>query len=84
MDATTIATYVREGQAIGDQILSTVAGVDPGVALPAATAGVVLDLTAQLVVKALTAWATASGTPISAESIIALLPDPAPLTEPDA
>lgn len=84
MTAASLATNVKTVQAIGDNILATIAGLDPAVAPEAALAGVALDLTAEMVAAALMAWSDASGQPITAETIAALLPNPTPLTEPDS
>lgn len=84
MNAGAISTAVSEVQAIGDTILATLEQVDPAVSVPAATAEVILDLAAKYAVKALTAWSNASGTPITVESIQSLLPNPDPLSLPDA
>lgn len=67
-------------EAIVAQGLATAAGFDPGLAAPAA----VLTIVEQLVGKALTAWSNASGTPITVETVMALLPNPDPLTPPAA
>jgi hypothetical protein len=84
VNAGQISVAISEVQAVGDTILTTLEAVDPGVALPAATAEIILDLVAKYAVKALTAWSTASGTPITVESIQALLPNPEALSLPDA
>ena len=83
MNAGQISVAISEVQAVGDTILTTLETVDPGVALPAATAEVILDLVAKMAAKALTAWSEASGTPITVESIQALLPNQTPLSAPD-
>lgn len=83
MTSSDVSTAVSEVQAVGDTILTTLQAVDPGVAIPAATAEVILDLIAELAAKALTAWSNASGTPITVESIQALLPNQTPLSAPD-
>lgn len=82
MTAAQVAADVTAAQAIGDSILTTVSAVDPAADLPAAEAGAILNLTASLVAAALTAWSNASGTPITAETVAALLPDPTPLDAP--
>jgi hypothetical protein len=74
---------INEVKLAGDTILSTLETVDPAVALPAATAEQVLNLVADLVGKALTAWSAASGVPITVESVQALLPNQTALTQPD-
>lgn len=84
MDSTTVVSVVTDVQAIGDAILVEVGSVVPGAAVPAAVATKVLDLISQLFTKAATAWNAAGGTPITVETITALLPNATPLTPPDA
>ena len=84
MDASQVAGYIGEVQTAADTILTTIKVADPGVALPAGTAELVLDLLAQLAMKALTAWSAASGIPITKDSVLALLPNQTPLSTPDA
>jgi hypothetical protein len=79
-----VTATVTEIQATGDSVLEIVAAAVPGVALEAGAAEQVLNLLATLVGKALTAYAAASGTPITAASVLALLPDATPLSPPDA
>lgn len=83
MDSTTVVSVVTDVQAIGDAILVEIGSVVPGEAVPAATAQAVLDLLSQLASKAITAWGAASGTPITTETITALLPNQTPLTLPN-
>lgn len=82
MTGTQVATDVSTVQTIGNTILSTIAGLDPAVDVPAETAGTILNLAAGLATAALTALSNASGTPITAESVMALLPNATPLPEP--
>lgn len=82
MTAAQVATDVNAVQSIGNSILTTVAGVDPAADVPVAEAGAILNLTAGLVTAALTALSNASGTPITAETVMALLPNAVPLPEP--
>lgn len=84
MNTADISTGVVAVQTIGDTILTTIQAADPGVALPAASAELILDLVAKLAATALTAWSAASGTPITAASVLALLPNQTALTAPDA
>lgn len=81
MDTTTVVTDVQQ---IGDAILAEVGTLVPGLEAPAATAQKIVDLLAQLASKAITAWGAASGTPITTETISALLPNQTPLTPPTA
>lgn len=82
MDSTTVVTVVTDVQVIGDTILEEVGALVPGYAIPAATAEKIVDLLSQLASKAITAWGAASGTPITAETLAALLPNATPLTQP--
>ena len=81
--AAEVSTVVQEIQSTGDVILETVAAVDPGVALPVETAQALVDLFGTMASKALTAWSVASNTPITHESIVALLANATPLSAPD-
>ena len=83
MDSGTVVSVVTDVQAVGDAILLEVESLIPGAAIPAAAAQKILDLLAELASKAITAWGTASGTPITVETITALLPNPTPLTAPN-
>lgn len=84
MDTGTVTTIVTDVQTLGDAILEEVGALIPGADVPAATAEKVVDLLAQFATKALTAWGAASNTPITPETITALLPNPTPLTQPTA
>lgn len=77
-----VSTAITEAQAIGDSILKEIEVYAPGDAVPAGAAGLILDLASQLASKALAAWSAASGTPITAESVLALLPDQTPVAPP--
>lgn len=77
-----VTSSITAVQAVGDSILAVLETADPALDVPAATAGTILDLLAELVTKALTAYSGASGTPINATTIAALMPNPAPLSEP--
>jgi hypothetical protein len=81
--AAQISSAVQEAQGVGDAILKTIEGLDPAAAVEAATIGGVVDLTEDLVEKALGAWSAASGQPITVQSVLALLPNQTPLTPPD-
>lgn len=83
MNSAAISAAITEAQAVGNTILGTLAAVDPAVAAPAATAEVILNLVAELITKAFDAYENASGTPITVESIQALLPNQTPLSAPD-
>jgi len=77
-----VTNAVNEVQSIGDEILAVLEAADPSIGVPAAAAGSILDLLAQLTTKALAALTAAQGTVISAASIATLAPDPTPLTPP--
>jgi len=83
LTAEEIAAYVTEVQQAGDTILNTVEALPLGVALPAETAEVILNLIAAMATTALAAWSKAAGVPITPESVQGLLPNPTPLTPPD-
>lgn len=78
-----ITTAVTAAQTAGDGILDIIENLDPGATVPAEVAEQVLDVTAQLVSSALAAYVAATGTPITPETIAALAPNPAPLSQPD-
>lgn len=84
MTSEQVVTAVQEAQGVGDTILEIVKQVDPGVAVEGAMAEEVLNLAAQMVVKAMTAYTAAGGDPITAETIAKLAPNPIPLSAPDA
>jgi hypothetical protein len=79
-----VATDVTAVQQVGNTILSTIEAVDPAIDVPANEASVILTLVASLATAALTAWSNASGTPITVESVTALLPNATPLPTPTA
>lgn len=84
MTASEIAQYVAEAQAAGNTILYAVGTFAPDEKIPADEAARILALVADLATKALTAWAAAADTPITVDSVKGLLPNPTPLTPPDA
>jgi hypothetical protein len=84
MNAGTLATDIGVVQGVAGEILTTVEAVDPSADVPAGDAGAALALVGSLVTAALTAWQNASGTPITAASLTALLPNPVPLPAPPA
>jgi len=73
-----ITTDIQAVQAIADTILSGLSGLEP----EATVAEGALDIVSQLVTAALTAYSNASGTPITVESVQALMPDQDPLPPP--
>ncbi len=75
---------VTEVKAAADAILTEVEKITPGIAGELAAGQAILDLVATMVAKALAAWSASSGTPITAESVLTLLPNPTPLTPPTA
>jgi hypothetical protein len=80
--AASVASDIQVVQGFSDAILQTISGLDPGVALPAEATEAILATAAQLVTAALTAFSNASGTPINATTIAALMPNPEPLPLP--
>lgn len=83
MQTGTIATIVTDIKAGSDTVLGLIEGLDPGLAAPAETAEAVVDVLSTLASKALAALAEAQGTPITPESVLALMPNAIPLTPPD-
>lgn len=75
-------TAVTEVKTIADAILAEVEQAVPGIAGQVATGQAIMDLVATMVTKALGAWSASSGTPITAESVLTLLPNATPLTPP--
>ena len=84
MTAAQVTADIAAVESAGDAILAALEGADPAVDIPAETATAVLNLTAGLVTAAVTAWENASGTPITAESIAALMIANTPLPAPPA
>lgn len=78
--ASSILNIIQEIEQISNTILAEVSAVDPALDLPVAT----IEAIEQLATKALQAWTASSSTPITVESVQALLPNPAPLTPPTA
>lgn len=79
--AADVSAVVTEIEAIADSILKELEAV-PAIAGAAGIADTVVELLGSLLSKALLAWSAASGTPITVESVQALLPNSTPLTEP--
>jgi hypothetical protein len=75
-----VSTYVSEVAGSADLILTTIETLDPAIAPEAA----LVEEIAKLAAKGLAAWSASSGTPITAESVLALLPNPTPLSPPTA
>ena len=80
--ASEVSSAITEVQAISDSILKEIESFAPSLEVPAATAGTIVDLFSQLANLAINAWSNASGTPITVESVQALLPNSTPLTAP--
>lgn len=81
MTAADVAASITEVKGVADSILEELEPV-PAVGADALIAQNVLDLLSDLASKALLAWSGASGTPITVESLQALLPNSTPLTPP--
>lgn len=77
-----VANTVSEIQTIADEILSTLGAVDPALQPATQLTEGVVGLLALLIGKGLTAYSEAAGVPITAETVAALMPNPAPLSEP--
>jgi hypothetical protein len=75
-----VLTILQEVEEANNTILATVEALDPALELPVEVVQAIEALTN----TALTSWSAASGTPITVESVQALLPNPTPLTPPTA
>lgn len=83
LNAADIAVYVKQVQVAGDTILNSVEAITPGEDVTAESAEALLNLVAEMAQIALAAWSAAAGVPITVESVMALMPNPTPLTPPD-
>lgn len=82
--ATDVQAAVQETAGVAQEILTLISAADPALAPATGTTMSVVALVAQLAAKALAAWAAASSTPITVQSVQALAPNPAPLPPPNA
>lgn len=82
MNTDTIKADIGAVQGVAGEILKTIEAVDPALSATAELTENLLTLLAGLVNSALTAWSNASGTPITAETVAALLPNQTPLPPP--
>ena len=73
-----VLSVLKQVQGASNAILAEAEALDPALVLPLGIAQAI----EALAVTALTAWTTASGTPITVASVQALLPNPVPLTPP--
>jgi hypothetical protein len=73
-----VLSILQEVEQASNTILATVEALDPALDLPVG----VIQAIEGLATTALSAWSTASGTPITVASVQALLPNPVPLTPP--
>lgn len=81
----TLADFINDlkaGETIATQGISTLESLDPAVTAEAEIAKVAVGITSQLLNAALTAFSNASGTPITVETLTALLPNATPLAPP--
>ena len=78
--ASSVLSTIQQIEAIANEILGTVSALDPGAALPVA----IIEAIEGLANTALSAWSASSGTPITVESVQALLPNQEPLSPPTA
>jgi hypothetical protein len=76
--ANDVLTVLQEIETSTNAILETVAALDPAANLPVT----LIEEIEKLATAALTAFTQASGTPITVESVQALLPNSTPLTAP--
>lgn len=83
MNTDTVVSVLNQIKLGADTVLSTIGAVSPGAAVPAASAELIVDELLKLASSALLAYSAASGVPITVESVQALLPNQAALTQPD-
>lgn len=84
MNTDTVVSVLNEIKLGADTVLTTIGAVDPGVALPATAAQLIVDELLKLASSALLAYSAASGVPITVESVQALVANTTPLSAPDA
>jgi hypothetical protein len=80
MTAGDVANAITEIQQDSSAVMGLVTELDPALEAPIGIA----ELLATLAAKALAAWSASSGTPSTAESVAALMPDQTPLSAPTA
>lgn len=80
--AADVSATITEISGIADEILKELESV-PAIAGAATVGDTILNLLSGLVSKALLAWSAANDTPITVESVTALLPNQTPLTPPN-
>lgn len=73
-----VSSVITEIESIAKEIAAEATVLDPAVAVPVSVG---LSL-ADLIAKGLAAWSASTGTPITADSVLALLPNSTPLTPP--
>jgi len=73
-----VQTTVGGIQTIADEILTAIEQFEPASVVPIE----IIKSVEALAAKAIAAWFASSGTPITVESLQALLPDATPLTPP--
>jgi hypothetical protein len=76
--AGSVLSVVQEIEQVSNEVLAEIEALDPALALPVSA----IESLEGLAQAAITAWSTASGTPITVASVQALLPNPTPLTPP--
>lgn len=84
MTVSELVAKLKQIQGLENQALALAETYAPQFTIEEVAADALFHLISQLVVVALQAYSEASQAPITAESILALLPNPATLSEPDA
>jgi hypothetical protein len=74
--AAQVSTTVTEIQTVATTILGILAAVDPGIGVPSGIAEQILVI----VGKGLAAYTAAAGVEVTPATVLALLPDPTPLS----
>lgn len=84
MNTTTVVSVLNEIKLGADTVLGTISAVNPGAAVPATAAQLIVDELLKLASAALLAYSAASGVAITVESVQALVANSTPLSAPDA
>jgi hypothetical protein len=76
--AGSVLNVVQEIEQVSNEVLAEISALDPALALPVSAIAALEGLAN----TAISAWASAAGVPVTAASVLALLPNGTPLTPP--
>ena len=76
--AGSVLNVVQEIEQVSNEVLAEISALDPALALPVSAIAALEGLAN----TAISAWANAAGVPVTAASVLALLPNGTPLTPP--